>query len=75
MNGQSAGSIAVAPSRQIENDEIAAFICAPPPHLRATRPQISNDRESGEGRGARLKCRTLRHDKDKSEMIEMLDGS
>jgi hypothetical protein len=39
------------------------------------RRQISNDRESGEGRSARLKCRTLRRDKNESEMAEMLDGS
>jgi hypothetical protein len=65
----------VALSRQIEKDGIAAFIRAPPPHLRAARRQISNDRESGEGRSARLKCRTLRRDKNKTEMAEMLDGS
>jgi hypothetical protein len=53
----------VALSRQIEKDGIAAFICAPPPHLHAARRQISNDRESGEGRSARLKCRSLRRDK------------
>jgi len=65
----------VALSRQIEKDGIAAFVWTPPPHLRATRPQISNDRESGEGRSARLKCRSLRRDKSKSENTEMLDGS
>jgi hypothetical protein len=43
--------------------------------VRAARRQISNDRKSGEGRRARLKCRTLRRDKGESEMAEMLDGS
>ena len=43
--------------------------------VRAARRQISNDRESGEGRSARLKRRTLRRDKYKSERTEMLDRS
>ena len=43
--------------------------------VRAARRQISNDRESGEGRSARLKCRTLRRNKNESEMSEMLDRS
>ena len=37
--------------------------------VRAARRQISNDRESGEGRSARLKCRTLRRDKNESEIV------
>jgi hypothetical protein len=41
--------------------------------VRAARRQISNDRESGEGRSARLKCRSLRRDKNESEITEMLD--
>jgi hypothetical protein len=42
----------VALSRQVENDEIAAFIRAQSPRAGAGRRQISNDRESGDG-GAR----------------------
>jgi hypothetical protein len=65
----------VALSRQVENDRIAAFICALSPRVRAARRQISNDRESGEGRCARLKCRTLRRDRNESDIAEMLDRS
>ena len=43
--------------------------------VRAVRRQISNDQESGEGRSARLKCRTLRRDKNEIEMAEILDCS
>ena len=45
------------------------------PRVRAARRQISNDRESGEGRSARLKCRTLRRNKNEREMSEMRDRS
>jgi len=41
----------------------------------AARLQISNDRESGERRSARLERRTPRRDKDESEMAEMLAWS
>ena len=41
----------------------------------AARRQISNDCKSGEWRSARLKCRTLRRDKNESEIAEMLDYS
>ena len=43
--------------------------------VRAARRQISNDRESGEGRSARLKRRTLRRDKNITERAEVLDRS
>ena len=43
--------------------------------VRAARRQISNDRESGEGRSARLKRRTLRRDKNESGKAEVLDRS
>ena len=43
--------------------------------VRAARRQISNDRESGEGRSARLKRRTLRRDKNQSGKAEVLDRS
>ena len=43
--------------------------------VRAARRQISNDRESGERRSARLKCRTLRRDKNEIEKAKMLDCS
>jgi hypothetical protein len=48
---------------------------APSPGACAAGRQISNDCESGEGRSARLKCRTLRRDKNESEIAEMLDCS
>ena len=43
--------------------------------VRAARRQISNDRESGEGRSARLKRRTLRRDKNESGKAEVLHRS
>jgi hypothetical protein len=43
--------------------------------VRAARRQISNQWDSDEGRSARLKCRTLRRDKNETEMADMLDCS
>ena len=43
--------------------------------VRAARRQISNDRESGKWRSARLKRRTLRRDKNESGNAEVLDRS
>jgi hypothetical protein len=65
----------VARSCQVEDDEIAAFTVRRRQRVRAAKLQIGSDRESGERRSARLKCRTLRRDKDASEMGEMLDRS
>ena len=65
----------VALSRQIENDGLPRLSVRRRRRVRAARRQISNDRESGEGRSARLKRRTLRRDKNESEIAEMLDRS
>jgi hypothetical protein len=61
-------------SRQVENDGCRVNLRLSPARARG-EAQISNDQESGEGRSARLKCRTLRRDKDESEMAAMLDCS
>ena len=75
-NGQMAGSIA---GRAVAADrkwwDCRVHLCAVAGCVRAARRQISNDRESGEGRRARLKCRTLRRDKNEIERAEMLDRS
>ena len=61
---------------QVEDDRIAALSVRARRHVRAARLQISNDdRKSGERRSARLKCRTLRRDKNEIEIAKMLDGS
>ena len=67
-NGQTAGPLAVVLSRHVENVKQPRFICA---HRRAKRgdAQISNDRKSGEGRCARLKCRASRRDRDDSDKL------
>src|SRR4029077_1804185 len=64
----------VALSRQIGKYRSAAFNLDAIARARAKR-QISNDQESGERRSARLKCRTLRRNKNESEITEMLDCS
>jgi hypothetical protein len=65
----------VALSWQVEDDGIAAFAVRYRQRVRAAKLQISSDWESGERRSARLKCRTLRRDKDEIEMAKTLDGS
>ena len=71
---QTAGAMAGHPARS-ESRYLPHSISTPSPRALAVRRRISNDRASGERRGARLKGCSLPRDKNEGAATEMLDRS